>query len=46
MTGANGVLKVKCPKCGYEFEVGRYVITITKAGLWVKLVVDEKEAEE
>jgi len=35
------MVKLRCPKCGYEFEV-RHVITIVREGLSVKL----EEAEE
>jgi len=38
-------MRIKCPRCGYEFEVGRHIITIVREGLSVKLV-DEEGAEE
>jgi len=30
-------IKIKCPKCGYEFEVGKHIITIKRTGLKVEM---------
>jgi len=31
-------IRVKCPKCGHEFEIGKHLITIRRTGLKVEVV--------